>query len=126
MEYDVILVIGEKYFDHPLCGMAILKRLLEKYGYSVGIIELPKSEKDITKLGRPKLFFGVSSGAMDSMIRNYTPLNRKREKDKNLDYTQEIPDRALIVYSKWIKRQFPDSPLVIGGDRSFSKEIYSL
>ncbi len=115
MEYDVILVSGEKYFDHPLCGVAILKRLLEKYGYSVGVIETPKSEKDIAKLGKPKLFFGVSSGAMDSMIRNYTPLNRRREKDKNLSYTQEIPDRALIVYSKWIRSAFNDAIIVIGG-----------
>jgi uncharacterized radical SAM protein YgiQ len=115
MEYDVILVSGERYFDHPLCGMAILKRLLEKYGYSVGIIEMPQGEKDVAKLGKPRLFFGVSSGAMDSMIRNYTALNRKREKDKNLDFIQEIPDRALLVYSKWIKRQFADSIVVIGG-----------
>jgi uncharacterized radical SAM protein YgiQ len=115
MEYDIILVSGERYFDHPLCGMAILKRLLEKYGFSVGIIEMPQGEKDVAKLGKPKLFFGVSSGAMDSMIRNYTALNRKREKDKNLDFIQEIPDRALLVYSKWIKRQFVDSIVVIGG-----------
>jgi len=115
MEYDIILVSGERYFDHPLCGVAILKRLLEKYGFSVGIIEMPKGEKDIAQLGKPKLFFGVSSGAMDSMIRNYTALNRKREKDKNLDFIQEIPDRALVVYSKWIKRQFPNSIVVIGG-----------
>ena len=115
MEYDVILVSGEKYFDHPLCGMAILKRLLEKYNYSVGVIEMPKGEKDIAQLGKPKLFFGVSSGAMDSMIRNYTPLNRKREKDNNINYVQEIPDRADIVYSWWIKRQFPESIIVLGG-----------
>lgn len=115
MEYDVILVSGEKYFDHPLCGMAILKRLLEKYDYTVGVIEMPSGEKDIARLGKPKLFFGVSSGAMDSMIRNYTPLNRKREKDEKLNYTQEIPDRAVIVYSWWIKRQFPESIIVLGG-----------
>jgi len=115
MEYDVIFVLGEKYFDHPLCGVAILKRLLEKHGYKVGVIENPRKAEEITKLGKPKLFFGVSSGAMDSMIRNYTALKRPREKDELLGYEKKIPDHAVIVYCNWIREKFKDSFIVIGG-----------
>lgn len=115
MAYDIIFIIGEKFFDHPLCGIAILKRLLEKSKYSVGIIETPKNEGDIKKLGKPNLFFGVSSGGMDSMVRNYSPLNRKRENDESSGYIQEVPDRATIVYSNWIRHWFKDSKIVLGG-----------
>ena len=115
MEYDIIFVVGELFFDHPLCGIAILKRLLEKHGYSVGIIDMPKKEDDIKKLGKPRLFFGVSSGSIDSMVRNYTPLKKRREEDKNLDYNESVPDRAVTVYCNWLRRNFKDSLLVIGG-----------
>lgn len=114
-EYDIIFVVGEVYFDHPLCGTAILKKLLEREGYSVGIIEKPTKASDIERLGRPKLFFGVSSGSIDSMVRNYTPLKKMRVDDKNLDYNEEVPDRAVLVYSNWIREKFKDSKLVIGG-----------
>lgn len=56
MEYDVIFILGERYCDHPLCGVALLKRFLEKNNFKVGVIEVPKNEKDIMKLGKPKLF----------------------------------------------------------------------
>ncbi|MBI4448206.1 YgiQ family radical SAM protein [Candidatus Woesearchaeota archaeon] len=115
MEYDIIFVTGEIFFDHPLCGVAILKRLLEKYGYKVGVIEMPKKEDDIKKLGKPKLFFGVTSGGIDSMVRNYTPLKKLRQDDEHLDYNESVPDRAVIVYSNWIKRHFHDSIIVLGG-----------
>src|SRR3989338_10242282 len=115
MEYDVIFVTGEIFFDHPLCGIAILKRLLEKHGYSAGIIEMPQKEEDVKKLGKPRLFFGVSSGSIDSMVRNYTPLKKLRKDDKNLDYNESVPDRAVIVYSNWIKKYFKDSIIVLGG-----------
>jgi len=115
MEYDIIFVTGEIFFDHPLCGIAILKRLLEKHGYGVGIIEMPQKEEDVKKLGKPRLFFGVSSGSMDSMVRNYTPLKKLRKDDKNLDYNESVPDRAVIVYSNWIKKYFKNSVIVLGG-----------
>ncbi|MBW3021123.1 YgiQ family radical SAM protein [Candidatus Woesearchaeota archaeon] len=115
MQYDIIFVTGEIFFDHPLSGAAILKRLLEKYGYTVGIIEQPQSEEDIKSLGKPKLFFAVSSGSIDSMVRNYTPLLKKRADDEYLKYKENIPDRAVIVYSNWIKKYFKDSILVLGG-----------
>lgn len=115
MNYDIIFVIGELFYDSPLCGTAILKRLLEKYGYTVGIIELPQKEEDVKKLGKPKLFFGISSGSIDSMVRNYTPLKKLRKEDKHLNYTESVPDRAVIVYSNWIKKYFKDSIMVLGG-----------
>jgi len=114
-QYDVIFVLGEKYFDHPFCGVAILRRLLEKNGYRVAVIEMPKKSDDIMKFGKPRLFFGVSSGAIDSMVRNYTALNRPREKDELLGYERKIPDRAVIVYCNWIREKFKDSKIVIGG-----------
>lgn len=114
-ELDIIFVLGEKYFDHPFCGVAILRRLLEKNGYSVAVIEMPQKAEDITKFGKPRLFFGVSSGAIDSMVRNYTALNRPREKDELLGYEKKIPDRAVTVYCNWIKEKFKDSKIVIGG-----------
>ena len=115
MEYDIIFVTGEIFFDHPLCGVAILKRLLEKHGYKVVVIEMPQKEEDIKKFGKPKLFFGISSGSIDSMVRNYTPLKRLRKDDKNLDYNESVPDRAVIVYSNWIRKHFKDSIMVLGG-----------
>ncbi len=118
MSYDVIFILGERFCDHPLCGVAILKRLLEKNKYSVGIIEVPKTEEDINKLGKPNLFFGVSSGSIDSMLRNYTALKKKREAKEVLNYKQEVPDRAVIVYSNWIRKSFKDSLIVIGGIES--------
>jgi len=115
MSYDVIFVTGELFFDHPMSGVAILKRLLEKYGYSVAVIEQPQSSKDLTKFGKPNLFFGVTSGSIDSMVRNYTPLKKKREEDDFLDYDENVKDRAVIVYSNWIKEQFKDICIVLGG-----------
>jgi uncharacterized radical SAM protein YgiQ len=114
MGYDIIFVTGEVFFDHPLCGVAILKRLLEKQGYSVGIIEKPQCEADVKKLGKPKLFFGVTSGSMDSMIRNYTPLKRLRAEDEFTDYDGSVPDRAVILFTNWIKSSF-SSVIVLGG-----------
>jgi len=116
MIYDIIFITGEAFFDHPLSGVAILKRWLEKYGYSVGVIEMPYSDKDILKLGRPRLFFGLTSGSMDSMLRNYNALKRLRIDDPNEDGVQGyVPDRAIIVNSNWARAQFKDSIIVLGG-----------
>ncbi|MEK6969982.1 MAG: YgiQ family radical SAM protein [Nanoarchaeota archaeon] len=119
MQYDIIFVSGETFFDHPLSGIAILKRLLEKYGYTVGVIEIPTTEEEIKRLGKPKLFFGVSSGAVDSMVKNYTPLKKLRSEDPYAENNNEsdkyAPDRAVTVYSNWIKKNFKDSLIVLGG-----------
>jgi uncharacterized radical SAM protein YgiQ len=117
-DYDVILVIGESFFDHPLSGPGILKRLLEKYGYSVGIIEKPVNPADVKALGRPKLFFGITSGAIDSMVRNYTPLKKSRALDEHADYDENVKDRAVIVYSNWVRQFFKGVPIILGGTES--------
>ncbi len=118
MEYDIIFITGEMYFDHPLCGVAILKRLLEKNNYKVGVIEKPTKEEHIKKLGKPKLFFAVTSGSIDSMVRNYTPLKKLRSDDKFLNYNETVPDRTVLVYSNWIKHLFKGSIIVLGGTES--------
>ena len=115
MQYDIIFISGEIYFDHPLCGTAILKRLLEKYGYKVGVIEKPVKEEEIKQLGQPKLFFAVSSGAIDSMVRNYTPLKKRRGEDEHSDYDENVPDRAVTVYCNWLRKNYKNTPLIIGG-----------
>jgi uncharacterized radical SAM protein YgiQ len=115
MQYDIIFVLGERFFDHPLSGPAILKRLLEKRGHSVGIIELPKKEEDVKRLGAPRLFFGISSGSIDSMVRNYTPLKKSRKDDEHSTSVEDVPDRAVIVYSNWIRKNFKTARIVLGG-----------
>jgi len=116
-KFDIILISGEYYVDHPLSAAGVLKRVLEGKGFSVGIIEKPdwKSDKDFLKFGKPKLFFGVTSGSIDSMLVNYTPLKKPRAEDKYNPYNSGIPDRALIVYCNKLKKLFKDSILVIGG-----------
>ncbi len=116
-QFDVILITGDVYIDHPLSGIAIIARILEKNGYSAGIIETPnwKKDKDFKKLGKPKLFFGISSGSMDSMLDNYTPLKKKRSLDRYRKYKSKKPDRAVIVYANMVRKNFSDSPIVIGG-----------
>jgi len=123
IQYDIIFVLGEKYFDHPFCGVAILRRLLEKQGYSCAVIETPQNAQEIMKFGRPRLFFGVSSGSIDSMVRNYTALNRPRKDDEFIKYEQKIPDRAVIVYCNWIREKFKDSKIVIGGTEATLRRL---
>lgn len=115
MEYDIIFIVGEKFADHPLSGIGILKRLLEKYGYSVAVIDSCMNEKEVLKFGKPRLFFGVSSGSVDSMVRNYTPLKKSRAETPALKFTLTSPDRAVTVYCNWIKKYFKDSLIVLGG-----------
>lgn len=118
-ELDFIFVTGDAYIDHPTFGTAILSRLLEKNGYKVGIISQPcvDGPEDICSLGRPRLAFLVNAGVIDSMVAHYTAARRKRSDDA---YTPggragRRPDRAVTVYSKLIKKYFPDSFIVIGG-----------
>lgn len=114
--YDIIFITGEAFFDHPLSGIAILKRWLEKNGFSVGIIQMPYTDADITRLGKPRLFFGISSGSMDSMLRNYNALKRLRIDDPyDEDVHGHVPDRAVIVYSNWVRKHYKDSVIVLGG-----------
>ncbi|NIJ44163.1 putative radical SAM protein YgiQ [Wenyingzhuangia heitensis] len=119
-ELDVILFSGDAYVDHPSFGPAVIGRLLESYGLRVAIVPQPSVNdnlQDFEKLGKPRLFFGVTSGVMDSMVSNYTASKRKRDKDA---YTPNgdigfRPDYATIVYSKILKEKYPDTPVLIGG-----------
>lgn len=111
-ELDIILISGDKYVDHHSNGTAVVGRFLEKYKFRVGIIAEPDwtTNKDFVKLGKPRLFFGVASGAIDSMLCNYTA-NKKPRKDID----SKKPDRALIVYTNKIKENFKDTPILLGG-----------
>jgi len=117
---DVILITGDAYIDSPYSGAAVIGRVLLDAGYRVGIIAQPdiKSDKDITRLGEPGLFWGVTSGCVDSMVANFTPLNKRRKSD---DFTPggkntKRPDRAVIVYSNLIRQYFKNTkPVVLGG-----------
>jgi uncharacterized radical SAM protein YgiQ len=113
--FDIILVTAEYYDDHPLSPVGVIARVLDAAGYRVGIIEKPENETDFTRLGVPSIFFGVTSGSVDSMVNNYTALKRKREKDARTPAGNPMPDRALIVYCNQLKRFFKSTPLVIGG-----------
>lgn len=117
---DVILVSGDSYIDSPYIGVALIGKLLVQRGYRVGIIAQPdlQSAADITRLGQPLLFWGVSGGSVDSLVANFTAANKRRRSD---DYTpggqnDRRPDRAVIAYTNLIKRHFKNScPIVLGG-----------
>ena len=117
---DVILFTGDAYIDHPSMGCAVIGRVLESKGYRVAIIPQPNWQddlRDFKKLGAPRLFFGISAGAMDSMVNHYTAARRKRSDDA---YTPNgragaRPDYPTIVYSQILKKLFPEVPVIIGG-----------
>lgn len=119
-EPDVILFSGDAYVDHPSFGAAVIGRILEAAGYKVALVPQPNWRddlRDFKKLGKPKLFFGVSAGAMDSMVNHYTASRRLRHDDA---YTAggkhgARPDYPTIVYSNILKDLFPDVPVIAGG-----------
>lgn len=117
---DVILFSGDAYVDHPSFGAAVIGRTLQAAGYRVAIVPQPNWQddlRDFRKLGAPRLFFGISAGAMDSMVNHYTAARRRRSDDA---YTPggrhgARPDYPTIVYSEILKKLFPDVPVVVGG-----------
>jgi len=119
-QLDVIMITGDAYVDHPAFGAAVIGRLIEKEGFKVAILPQPNYQddlRDFKKLGKPRLFFGITAGNMDSMVNHYTANKRLRSNDA---YTPGglagfRPDYATTVYSKIIKQLFPDVPVVIGG-----------
>ena len=119
-EVDVVLFSGDAYVDHPSFGAAVIGRVIESEGWRVAIVPQPDwrgDHRDFTKMGRPRRFFAISAGCMDSMVNHYTANKRLRSNDA---YTPDgkagmRPDRATITYAKIIKQLYPDVPLVIGG-----------
>ena len=116
---DVIIITGDAYVDHPSFGMAIIGRLLESQGFRVGIISQPDwhSPKAFKVLGKPNLFFGVTSGNMDSMVNKYTANRKIRSNDAYTtnNMPNKRPDRAVIVYSQRCREAFADTTIIIGG-----------
>lgn len=115
--FDIILVTGEPYADHPLSPVGVIARVLDDKGYKVGVIERPdwKRNEHFLRLGRPRLFFGVSSGSIDSMLVNYTPLKRERARDPHAPFHSGMPDRAVIVYANKLREIHRGAPIVLGG-----------
>ncbi|MCQ2334437.1 MAG: YgiQ family radical SAM protein [Paludibacteraceae bacterium] len=117
---DIIIFSGDAYVDHPSFGMAVIGRTLEAAGYRVAIVPQPDwhgDYRDFRKLGRPRLFFAITAGSMDSMVNHYTANRRRRSDDA---YTPDgrpgmRPDYCTTVYSRILKQLFPDVPVVIGG-----------
>ena len=117
---DVIIFTGDAFVDHPSFGTAVIARWLQKNGYRVAVVPQPNWRddlRDFRKLGAPRLYFGVNSGAMDSMVNHYTAAKRLRSDDA---YTPEgragqRPDYAVTVYTRILKEMWPDVPVVIGG-----------
>ncbi|MHB8765743.1 MAG: YgiQ family radical SAM protein [Deferrisomatales bacterium] len=117
--FDIVLVTGDAYVDHPAFGAALVGRYLEGLGYRVGILAQPdwKSAADFRRFGRPRLFFGVTAGNLDSIVAHYTPERQRRRRD---DYSPggqagRRPDYASIVYAQRCKEAFPEVPVVMGG-----------
>ncbi|MDX8407302.1 MAG: YgiQ family radical SAM protein, partial [Mariprofundaceae bacterium] len=124
---DIIIVTGDAYVDHPSFGMAVIGRSLEAQGFRVGIISQPdwKSANDFRALGRPNLFFGVTSGNMDSMVNHYTSERRIRSDDA---YTAggmagKRPDRAVTVYAQRCREAFKGVPVIIGSIEASLRRI---
>ena len=119
-ELDVILFSGDAYVDHPSFGAAVIGRTLEAAGYKVAIVPQPDWHgdfRDFKKLGRPRLFFGISPGCMDSMVNKYTANRRLRSEDAySPDGRHDMrPEYPTIVYTKILKQLYPDVPVILGG-----------
>ena len=119
-EVDVILFSADAYVDHPAFGAAVIGRCLEAAGYRVAIVPQPDwhgDYRDFRKLGRPRLFFGIAPGCMDSMVNKYTANRRLRSEDAySPDGRHDLrPEYPTIVYTRILKELFPDVPVVLGG-----------
>ncbi|MEJ2039211.1 MAG: YgiQ family radical SAM protein [Desulfosarcinaceae bacterium] len=125
---DVILVSGDTYIDSPHIGVSMVGRVLVRAGFRVGVIAQPDvhSAADITRLGEPRLFWGVSAGCMDSMVANYTALGKPRRSDDLTPGGRNTrrPDRACIAYTNLIRRHFKNTaPIVLGGVEASLRRI---
>ncbi len=128
-EVDIILITGDAYVDHPSFGVALIGRLLESRGYRVAILAQPRydSNRDFKKFGRPRLFFGITGGNLDSIVANYTGNGKVREKDsyspdgnpyrgkKREKLQRRRPDRASLMYTNLARSAYKDVPVILGG-----------
>lgn len=125
---DIILISGDSYIDSPFIGIAVIGRVLAAAGFRVAIIAQPdvNSGRDISRLGEPKLFWGISGGCVDSMVANYTATKKRRRSD---DYTpgninNRRPDRAVIIYANLVRKYFKNTrPIVLGGIEASLRRI---
>jgi uncharacterized radical SAM protein YgiQ len=126
-ELDIVIITGDAYVDHPAFGAAVIGRVLERRGYRVGIIAMPdwRDTSSVTLFGRPRLFFGVTGGAVDSMLSKYTAFKRFRSDDpyRPGDARFDRPDRGVITYCNHIKNNFKDVPVIVGGIESSMRRI---
>lgn len=124
---DIIIISGDAYIDHPSFAAAIIGRTLEFSGFKVGIIAQPdwNKDSDFTVLGKPRLFFGITAGNMDSMINHYTAQKKFRNNDAYSPNGEmgKRPNRATIIYTNILKRLYKDVPIVIGGIESSLRRI---
>ena len=119
-EVDVVIISGDAYVDHPAFGTAVIGRILESEGLRVAIVAQPNWRddlRDFKKFGAPRLFFGITSGCMDSMVNHYTASKRRRSTDAYTPGGQSgfRPDYAVNVYSNILKELYPDVPILVGG-----------
>ncbi|NNF46989.1 MAG: YgiQ family radical SAM protein, partial [Desulfofustis sp.] len=131
-EVDIVLVSGDAYVDHPSFGLALIGRLLASHGYRVALLPQPRyhSETDFQRFGRPRLFFGISGGNLDSIVANYSSNGKVRDFDAyspgGSPWRSEIreksnrfrPDRAVLIYANLARRAYPDAPIILGGIES--------
>ena len=123
---DIVIVTGDAYIDHPAFGTTVITRVLESKGYRIGIISMPdfQNADSIDVFGKPGLFFGVTSGAIDSMLAKYTAFKRYRSDDPYAPGgISHKPERALITYCNLIKKKYKDVPIVIGGIEASMRRI---
>ncbi|HOP35534.1 MAG TPA: hypothetical protein PL090_04360, partial [Syntrophales bacterium] len=124
---DILLVTGDAYVDHPAFGAAVIGRVLENAGFRVGVIAQPdwRTPADFTRLGRPRLFVGITAGNVDSLVANRTANKRPRIKDDLSPGGRPglRPDRATIVYGNRVREAFPGIPVVLGGVEASLRRI---
>ncbi|MEG1762735.1 MAG: YgiQ family radical SAM protein, partial [Bacteroidales bacterium] len=127
-EVDIVIVSGDAYIDHPSFGAAVIGRVLEHQGYKVALIPQPNWQddlRDFKKFGKPRLFFGITAGSMDSMVNHYTANKRLRSDDAYTPGGEAgfRPDYPTIVYSQILKKIYPDTPIILGGIEASLRRI---
>src|SRR5450432_2179818 len=126
-QLDILIITGDAYVDHPAFGPVLIARFLEARGFKVGLIAQPNwhSPEDISRMGRPKLFVGVTAGNLDSMLNKLTAQKKMRGEDQYSPNgrTEARPNRASVVYSNLCRQAFPGLPIVLGGIEASLRRI---